>query len=109
MEDWNGIAKLAGFANEHDMLVAFYVVDRLSVQEIARRLHCGPATVARRLAVHLVSKRPRGGANNSHQLGKLLFRMDQRKVFSTPNSSLANELRCHESTVYKYKRSVTTL
>lgn len=106
MEDWNGIARTSGYENEKAMLEALYLTDELPISTIARRLKCGPATIANRLAHHSIPKRPRGGANNNHKLALLLFRMDHRRVFATADSALALLLQCHPSTVYKYKRSV---
>ena len=88
------------------MLQYFYIEEQLSVQDIARRLKCGPATVCNRLYKHKIDVRKAGGANNSHRIRKHLQRMDQRIVFSTINEALSDMLSCSTSTVYKYKRSV---
>lgn len=107
MEDWNGIARLIGFADEKSMLQSFYLTEELPIADIARKLSCGPATVANRLRRHQIETRTRGGANNTHKLARLLFRMDQRYVFGTSDVLLASLIGSHQSTVYKYKRSVT--
>jgi len=106
MEDWDGIGRSAGYSNEKEMLEAFYLEDGLSVKDIGKRLGCGIATIANRLAKHGIPKRTRGGPNNTHRLTRILFRLDQRLVFSTPSAELGKRLNMHESTVYKYKRSV---
>lgn len=107
MEDWHGIARLCGFEDEKSMLTQFYVVEGLPVSDIAERLNCGPATIANRLTKHQIPKRSRGGANNSQIITKRLFRLDQRRVFGSPEQEIATLLDCSRSTVYKYKRSVT--
>lgn len=109
MEDWNGIARKAGFADEKAMLTSFYIEDQLPVSEIARRLNFGIATIAGRLTKCGIDKRARGGPNNQHKITRLLFRLDQRFVFSTPTKELGELLGVHESTVYKYKRGVQSV
>lgn len=106
MEDWNGIAKMIGFVDERAMLQCFYVDEALPITEIAKKLSCGPATVASRLVKNNIKARPRGGANNSHRISKKLFRMDQRLVFQLPDNELAKLVDAHQSTVYKYQRAV---
>lgn len=106
MEDWNGISKMVGFNSEREMLDNLYTVEGLSINDIAQKLGCGPVTVSQRLERYGIPKRGRGGANNSHKLTRLLFRMDQRRVFSTPDTELAATIGCSVSTVYKYRRSV---
>lgn len=106
MEDWNGLAKIAGFTNEESMLHYMYVKEQLPIGEIARKLGVGPATIAHRLDKCKIEKRTRGGANNSIRVSKMLHRMDQRIVFGMKDTLLAVLVNAHPSTVYKYKRMV---
>ena len=108
MEDWNGIARSIGFADEKDMWERFYLEEELPISVIAKRLKKGSATVSSRLALCHIDKRTRGGANNMAKVSKILFRVDQRIIFSKSNHELSTMFGVHESTVYKYRRSVTS-
>lgn len=107
MEDWDGIAKTIGFADETSMLTYFYVKEQLSIVDIGVKLGAGAATIAQRLHKCKIQTRSRGGANNSHTKTRALFRMDQRLVFSMKETDLAKLVEAHQTSVYKYKRSVT--
>lgn len=104
---WDELAKSIGYADEKEMLEDFYIEDAMSVSEIGKRLGAGTATIARRLAMAGITKRKRGGANNTGAQKHKLFHMDQRYVFSLDLSVVAKLANVSKSLVYKYRKSVT--
>jgi hypothetical protein len=99
---WEALAKELCFPNEKAMLETFY--ETLSIKEIARRLDCGTATIARRLEIHKIEKRKRGGSNTSTAQRYKLFHTDQRNVIYMTLLACSELLKCSHSLVYKYRK-----
>lgn len=104
MVDWNTIAQMLGYTNEKQMLYDMYHRNRLPIQDIAERLGSGRATIRRRLEMHDIIRRARGGANNQSNKRVLLYLLDQRFVRTAPFNLLAHVVNSHSSTVRKYLR-----
>lgn len=106
-EDWGGIARSLHFADEREMLESFYLIEEMSISQIAQLLGAGQATIVRRMNINNIQKRGRGGPNRAPVLVKKLFHMDQRLIFSAPPAYIARITRASQNAVYKYKKGVT--
>lgn len=99
-------ANALGYDDARAMFEDMYTTQLLSINQISRRLGCGPATVNRWLRQCQIPRRSKGGANRSPVLHYKLHLMDQRYVFNTKNSELAKLLNMNPAYVYKYKMRV---
>lgn len=106
-EDWDGIARSIGFIDEKQMLTKFYTDWGMSISDISKRLGSGTTTIVRRLSICHITKRGKGGPNNSANQRRKLFHLDQRFVMFASLEKVAGMVRCSKSCVYKYRRSVT--
>ena len=105
-EDWDALAGVLGYRNEKEMFEDLYLAQRISISRLALKLGAGSATVARRIRLCGIDRRPRGGANNLSKSKQRLYYMDQRLVLVRPLVKEAERLKIHPSTLYKYRRGV---
>ena len=103
-EDWQLMAESLCFKSEKHMYDVFYNEEHLTVLEISERLNAGTATVNRRMALHGIVKRRRGGPHKSGDKRAILFYMDQRVVMGLPNKLIAELYGMSYSVVYQYKK-----
>lgn len=104
IDDWDWQARQFGFKDEKDMWEGFYVLEEKSISMLALILHVGTATVSRRLDLHGVVKRPKGGDNNPGQQTFKLSHLDQRIVLVLPLDLLADITNISRSLWYKYRK-----
>lgn len=62
--DLENVARRAGYAEYKDLLVDWYVVQRLALLDIAERLHVTQQRVRKHLVRFGITIRGKGGANN---------------------------------------------
>ena len=106
MEDWNAIAGSLGYDSEREMFHDLYITERMSIDELARRLGFGRTTIRRRLGRCEFSTRGRGGANNRSKANRTLHYSDQRLIFLFSMSKVAKRFRVHNPVIWRYRRSV---
>lgn len=100
--EWDILAQEMMFKDEREMLVELYKTH--SIGQIARLLKCGGATVHRRIGLHKIPKRPRGGSQKRGEQVFKLFHVDQRIVMFFGLTYAARMLDVSTTTLYKYKR-----
>lgn len=101
--DWQELADSLGYQDERQLWHDLYHTNKYSVSTIATKLGVSSGTIVRRMKNLAITRRHRGGPNNTAKFRKKLHLMDQRVVFTTPSSELAKQLGVHYVTVYKYK------
>jgi transposase len=101
-ENWELKAKEFCFKSEKDMLAAMY--ENKSISEIAEMLDCGKATIQRRLALHKIQKRGRGGPQLKSTQRYKMFHVDQRIVMFMGLTYCAKAIRVSNATLFKYKK-----
>jgi hypothetical protein len=62
--DWHQNAKALGFIGERDMWASLYGTQGKPVEKLAQLFGVGRATICRRLEMHQITRRSRGGPNN---------------------------------------------
>jgi hypothetical protein len=103
-DDWDGTARVLGYRTEKDLLMDFYVEENMPISEIAQRLGAGTCTISRRLAIHKIPKRARGGPNNQSSQSKKLFHMDQRLLHMLEPKVIATITGASLAVCYKFKK-----
>lgn len=66
--DWHNQARALGFLVEADMWASLYGTQGKSVDQLSRIFKVGRATICRRLEMHKITRRSRGGPNNVRRL-----------------------------------------
>lgn len=101
-ESWQPIADSLGFKDEKAMLMSLYNEDGFSINEISKIIGYAAWSVRRRLIMHGIKLRGRGGPNN---LGKrALLQVDDDKLFHTGAGQLAMEYKISTATVFAERR-----
>lgn len=103
-EDWEAKAVEFGYPSYEKLLLDLYVSDGLTMKQIAQKMGCSIFTLSKHLDDFNIPKRRPGGVQNLAFKKWRLFRLDQRVVYSTPDTELEKLLTIDKSTVYKYKR-----
>lgn len=99
-ESWLPIVEALGYADETTMLIDLYEVQKMSVEDLAKRLGYSRGIIRQHLKACNITLRPRGGANRK-VTSKLHDVPDERFA---DIRELANDLGMHYSTVYKEAR-----
>ena len=68
-ESWLPVAKTLGYDSEKAMLADLYTVQQYSLDDLAKRLGYARGNVRRRLLLHGIPIRPRGGPTWKQSLG----------------------------------------
>lgn len=99
-ESWKPISDALGYADEREMLVDLYEKQELGVDVIAKTLGFSKNNVRRRLSMHGIKVRGRGGANNigSH----MLQGASDDELLHLRECAVKYDV--HYSTVYKERR-----
>jgi hypothetical protein len=106
-ERWNTLAQELHFMNERDMLVTLY--EAMSIETIAKTLKTGTTTIQRRLLIHGISRKKRGGAQNRSGQRYKLFHVDQRLIVCVGLTKCSEMIKVSNATLYKYKMWKKTL
>jgi hypothetical protein len=104
IDDWDYTARQLGYKDERDLFQRLYVEEGRSISMLAQMLKSGTATISRRLDMLEISKRPRGGDNNSGRQMYKLTHLDQRVVLTLPLNLLPELTKISRSLWYKYRR-----
>jgi hypothetical protein len=99
---WDEIARELGFRDEKSLLLGLYETN--SIEGIAAMLNCGKATVQRRMALHGIKKRGRGGPQLKSYARYKCFHVDQRILFAYGLTIAAAKIGVSTSTLYNYKQ-----
>lgn len=105
IDDWDWTARQLGFTDEKHMWEKLYVEEHRSMGLLAMLLQTGTATISRRLDMHQIPKRPRGGDNNPGWQTWKLSHFDQRVVLSCQLGDLPRLTGVSYSMWYKYRRA----
>jgi hypothetical protein len=103
---WKEIAETLGFPDEPTMWVQLYQVEGRPIAELSKTLGFGTATLARRIALCGVEKRPRGGVNNPSKLVTALKHLDQRFVRTAQASEIASLVGCSTHSIYRILKEI---
>jgi len=104
--DWEGICAFMGYVDLHAMLEDLYNVQKLSVQEIGRRIGVSPVGIRRQLHKNNIQVRQQGGAQAFPKKHYFLHLLDQRWVFSTTLQEIGRVMRTNPTYVMHYRRKV---
>lgn len=101
-ENWANKAKEFCFKSEKDMLEALY--ETKSIEAIAELLECGKATIQRRLTLHGIKKRGRGGPQLKSTQRYKMFHVDQRLLIFMGLTYCAKQIRVSNATLFNFKK-----
>lgn len=103
-ENWKKVARDAGFNSEKEMWDELYTRTCSSIKNLADRLGFGTYTVKRRLSIHGVVLRSRGGNNGATPPKRdVLFHLDQRVVFNSTIDFLTELTGCSPAVISNYR------
>ena len=97
-ESWDPIVKTLGYENEKAMLEDLYVKQNLSIGMLVKKLGYSQNNLRRRLALHKIPIRKRGGVN----FQKISNLSDEQLGGDT--KTLAVQFDVHPSTIWKERR-----
>lgn len=104
--DWDSLARYAGYLSERDMLEDLYITQKLSMKQIGVRVGCSSHAVMHHLEKFGIDRRSRGGNNNTASQTRKLFRLDQRVVLFGDLHAVAKAAGVSVSLLWKYRKSV---
>lgn len=99
---WDLIAHQLFFKNESDMLTTLYQTS--SIPEIAKLLKTSNGTILRRMEIHKIARRRRGGIQQTSSIRYKMFHVDQRIVMILGLKQCAALVGCSTTSLYKYKQ-----
>lgn len=100
-ESWQPLADTLGFPNEREMLNELYLLQRLSLSQIAKVLGVSHVNVRRRLLGHGIPLRARGGRNRTK---RILADVPSAELFSPQVNIQAYQRGIHPSTIFAERR-----
>jgi len=100
--DWTGLVKTLGYRSEREMLVDMYGTAAMSLSEIAKVLGFSTFAVRRRLMVHGIRLRERGGLHNAGN--RKLKSVPDEILFGLTTEEIAAKYDAHKTTVWSERR-----
>lgn len=98
-ENWQPLADTLGFRSEAEMLKNLYCVQNFSLSQLKSLLGYSVCSIRRRLIIHGIPLRGKGGPNN--RLGKRrLKHLTDEELRGHPAIRVAEAHQVHLSTVY---------
>lgn len=107
-ESWQPLAERLLFSSEAEMLKHLYLQDMMSIAQLSHLLGFAPFTIRRRLIIHGIALRGRGGRNRQ---GRALAFLDDHTLFHTSVPDLQKMLLTehdklvHPSTIHQERRT----
>lgn len=103
-EQWDTLAQSIGYTDERHMWEQLYKEEGRSINDLARTLGFGTATIQRRLRLSGIERKKKGGPYAPSMVYYKLFHLDQRVVYLSEAEDLAVLCDASIHSIYRIRR-----